>query len=81
MILRQEKPNNPVLVGNEDNIRNVIIIKGVRIEFSDGWDLIRASNTQPVLVMRFKAETKEKNGFISKNFEKVTKRLAKEEIK
>ncbi len=30
-------------------------IDGVRISFADGWGLIRASNTQPVLVMRFEA--------------------------
>ena len=30
---------------------------GVRITFQNGWGLIRASNTQPVLVMRFEADT------------------------
>jgi len=35
----------------------VIDIDGVRINFDDGWALIRASNTQPVLVLRFEAET------------------------
>ncbi len=35
----------------------VIDIDGVRIEFEQGWGLVRASNTQPVLVMRFEAET------------------------
>ena len=35
----------------------VIDIDGVRIEFEKGWGLVRASNTQPVLVMRFEAET------------------------
>ena len=35
----------------------VIDIDGVRIEFDDGWALIRASNTQPVLVLRFEAKT------------------------
>jgi len=40
-------------------IQNVITIDGVRVEFPDGWGLIRASNTQPVLVMRFEATTKE----------------------
>ena len=33
-------------------------IDGVRIEFDNGWGLIRASNTQPVLVCRFEASTK-----------------------
>lgn len=32
-----------------------ITIDGVRIEFDDGWGLIRASNTQPVIVLRFEA--------------------------
>jgi len=30
---------------------------GVRVRFADGWGLVRASNTQPVLVMRFEAGT------------------------
>jgi phosphomannomutase/phosphoglucomutase len=37
----------------------VIDIDGVRVEFPDGWGLLRASNTQPVLVMRFEAESPE----------------------
>jgi len=37
----------------------VIDVDGVRVLFGDGWGLIRASNTQPVLVLRFEARTKE----------------------
>ncbi len=33
----------------------VLTLDGVRISFPDGWGLVRASNTQPVLVMRFEA--------------------------
>jgi phosphomannomutase / phosphoglucomutase len=36
----------------------VITVDGVRVLFGDGWGLIRASNTQPVIVMRFEARTK-----------------------
>jgi len=36
---------------------NVVDIDGVRVNFDKGWGLVRASNTQPVLVMRFEAET------------------------
>jgi phosphomannomutase/phosphoglucomutase len=36
---------------------DVIEVDGVRVLFGDGWGLIRASNTQPVLVMRFEART------------------------
>jgi phosphomannomutase/phosphoglucomutase len=35
----------------------VIDIDGIRVEFGDGWGLVRASNTQPVLVVRFEART------------------------
>ncbi|MCP2604868.1 phosphomannomutase/phosphoglucomutase [Candidatus Aminicenantes bacterium AH-873-B07] len=37
----------------------IIDIDGVRAIFPNGWGLVRASNTQPVLVLRFEAETKE----------------------
>lgn len=32
-------------------------IDGVRVDFGDGWGLVRASNTQPVLVLRFEASS------------------------
>jgi len=35
----------------------LIDIDGVRIPFTDGWALVRASNTQPVIVMRFEASS------------------------
>jgi phosphomannomutase/phosphoglucomutase len=38
-------------------IRDIITIDGIRIIFEDGWGLIRASNTQPALVLRFEATT------------------------
>jgi phosphomannomutase/phosphoglucomutase len=34
-------------------------IDGVRMSFPEGWGLIRASNTQPVLVLRFEAKRAE----------------------
>lgn len=37
----------------------VIDVDGVRIPFEQGWGLVRASNTQPVLVMRFEATSPE----------------------
>ncbi|MEE4175148.1 MAG: hypothetical protein V2I57_12930 [Xanthomonadales bacterium] len=35
------------------------IIDGVRADFADGWGLVRASNTTPILVLRFDADSKE----------------------
>lgn len=50
-----------------DNIRRRVTgtyafvdIDGVRLEFPDGWGLIRASNTQPALVLRYEAATPER---------------------
>jgi phosphomannomutase/phosphoglucomutase len=40
--------------------QRVTDIDGVRVEFGDGWGLVRASNTQPVLVVRFEARTPER---------------------
>ncbi len=37
----------------------IIDIDGVRVVFDDGWGLVRASNTQPILVLRFEAETEQ----------------------
>ncbi|HJK98925.1 MAG TPA: phosphomannomutase/phosphoglucomutase [Polyangiaceae bacterium LLY-WYZ-14_1] len=37
--------------------REVVAIDGARIRFDEGWGLVRASNTQPVLVLRFEASS------------------------
>ena len=37
----------------------IIDIDGIRVEYAKGWGLLRASNTSPVLVLRFEAETEE----------------------
>jgi phosphomannomutase/phosphoglucomutase len=39
---------------------DVIDVDGVRVKFPEGWGLIRASNTQPALVLRFEASSPEK---------------------
>jgi phosphomannomutase/phosphoglucomutase len=38
---------------------NIIDIDGVRILLDDGWGLVRPSNTQPILVLRFEGQSKE----------------------
>ncbi len=35
----------------------VVDVDGARVTFKDGWGLVRSSNTQPVLVLRFEADT------------------------
>ena len=34
-----------------------ITVDGVRVKFKEGWGLVRASNTQPVIVCRFEGDT------------------------
>jgi phosphomannomutase/phosphoglucomutase len=38
---------------------SVSTIDGVRVDYADGWGLCRASNTTPVLVLRFEAESEQ----------------------
>jgi phosphomannomutase/phosphoglucomutase len=49
----------------------IIDIDGVRIPFNDGWGLIRCSNTQPVLVLRFEAATKSRLDDIRSSIEEI----------
>ncbi|MCX7817365.1 MAG: phosphomannomutase/phosphoglucomutase [Syntrophales bacterium] len=48
---------------------SIVDIDGVRVQFIDGWGLIRASNTQPVLVLRFEATTEERLRDIRRSIE------------
>lgn len=44
----------------DPNVRGVVDVDGVRAKFDGGWGLVRASNTQPALVMRCEAATAER---------------------
>ncbi|MFI5305588.1 MAG: phosphomannomutase/phosphoglucomutase, partial [Nitrospiria bacterium] len=62
-----------------------IDVDGVRILFDDGWGLVRASNTQPILVLRFEATSerrlKEIQSEIESALTEVRKEFKGEEIK
>ncbi|MGA2938656.1 MAG: phosphomannomutase/phosphoglucomutase [Syntrophobacteraceae bacterium] len=62
----------------EKNLK-VIDIDGARITFPDGWGLVRASNTQPVVVLRFEAQTLDRLGEIRDLIESTIERI-KEDI-
>ncbi|MBC7841941.1 MAG: phosphomannomutase/phosphoglucomutase [Gemmatimonadaceae bacterium] len=47
---------------------DVIDVDGARVLFGDGWGLIRASNTQPIVVCRFEALTAERRDEIRAEF-------------
>jgi phosphomannomutase/phosphoglucomutase len=58
---------------------DVIDVDGVRVVFPDGWGLLRASNTGPVLVLRFEAESETRLEEIRALVESTLER-AKEDI-
>ncbi|HYV44579.1 MAG TPA: phosphomannomutase/phosphoglucomutase [Myxococcaceae bacterium] len=56
----------------------LIDVDGVRVTFPDGWGLIRASNTGPILVVRCEARTKERLAEIQKLIESTLDRAKAE---
>ncbi len=42
-----------------DDARSILRIDGLRVDYTDGWGLARPSNTTPVIVTRFEADTQE----------------------
>ena len=52
-----------------DEHYQTIDVDGVRVVFPDGWGLIRPSNTQPVIVLRFEADTEKRLNEIRKMME------------
>jgi phosphomannomutase/phosphoglucomutase len=56
------------------NIKSIIDVDGVRVIFEDGWGLVRASNTTPVIVTRFEA----KNKTSLNNIQKILTNILKE---
>ena len=47
---------------------NLTTLDGVRVDYPKGWGLVRASNTTPVLVLRFEAETEDELSRIKEVF-------------
>ncbi|MFZ2172097.1 MAG: phosphomannomutase/phosphoglucomutase [Methylococcaceae bacterium] len=50
-------------------------IDGMRVDFSNGWGLVRASNTTPSLVIRFEADSKEALVGIQEKFRQLLKKI------
>jgi phosphomannomutase/phosphoglucomutase len=55
--------------------QDVIDIDGMRAVYPDGWGLVRASNTQPALVLRFEALTSQRLDEIQKDIETTLKQI------
>ena len=57
--------------GKFEGATEIITIDGVRVEYPDGFGLARASNTTPVIVLRFEAETEAALKRIQEDFRRV----------
>ena len=53
----------------------IIDIDGIRVEFENGWGLLRASNTTPALVLRFEAQTEKVLKEIKEIFKQNLKKI------
>ena len=58
--------------------QDVIDIDGLRAVYEDGWGLVRASNTQPALVLRFEALTEKRLNEIRQEIESALKTIIEE---
>ncbi len=57
---------------------DIVDVDGVRVKLPEGWGLIRASNTQPVLVLRFEAQSKKALDEYRSTFEDLVAKLRAE---
>ena len=55
----------------------IITIDGIRVEFKNGWGLLRASNTSAILVLRFEADSENALNEISDIFKKELGKIDK----
>ena len=58
------------------SLANLTTIDGVRVDYAKGWGLVRASNTTPVLVLRFEADDEAELQRIKDVFHTQLKRVA-----
>jgi len=61
-------------------IKDIITVDGVRVLFENGWGLIRSSNTQPVLVLRYEADSEENLSEIRTFMEGVLKDIVENRV-
>ena len=74
--LEREGENHKLIAGLQESARfegatDVNTIDGLRVEYPDGFGLMRASNTTPVIVLRFEADSDAALARIQREFKKV----------
>ncbi len=73
-VVRLVRDHYRALVPN--GVHDVVDVDGARVRFDGGWGLVRASNTQPVLVLRFEADTEARLASIRSEMEGVVARAS-----
>lgn len=68
VVERMKKDFSEMAKNVKNKITKIVDIDGIRVEFADGWGIARASNTSPVLNLRFEAKTKKRLEEIEKLF-------------
>ena len=53
----------------------VSTVDGLRVDLPEGWGLVRASNTEPALVMRFEADDEASLARIQQRFAELIRRV------
>jgi phosphomannomutase/phosphoglucomutase len=59
VLVTQDIENYYIKNKEKYSITDIITIDGIRFNTKDGWGLVRSSNTQPALVLRFEANSPE----------------------
>ena len=59
-----------------DKEAKVITVDGIRVETANGWALVRASNTQPALTIRFEADSELNLNTLKKEIEKKLREVS-----
>ncbi len=59
----------------EEKGYSIITVDGVRVQYDDGWALVRASNTGPNLTLRFEAKTEDRLEEIKKEYSDLVEKL------
>jgi len=68
------------LVAEFSNTNEIVTIDGIRIKFENGWGLVRPSNTQALLILRFEANSEENLTLIRQTVESRVKALLGEKV-
>jgi phosphomannomutase/phosphoglucomutase len=74
--LAKEGENHRLIAGLQKSAKfegatDILAIDGLRVEYPDGFGLMRASNTTPVIVLRFEADSQEALARIQADFKRV----------